>query len=93
MKPQTSEQNGTGQNGEGAADAVAVATIPTGEASAASATSGTDLTVSKNSQQLKLEMLNLELASNGSGEFSGRMPQTGTLPGLRKVRIRIVGLF
>nr|AAC04308.1 GTP cyclohydrolase I [Drosophila melanogaster] len=67
MKPQTSEQNGSGQNGEGAADAVAVATIPTTEASAASATSGTDLTVSKNSQQLKLEMLNLELASNGSG--------------------------
>ncbi|EDW91283.1 GTP cyclohydrolase 1 isoform X5 [Drosophila teissieri] len=65
MKPQTSEQSGSGQNGEGAADAVAVATIPTGEASAA--TSGTDLTVSKNSQQLKLEMLNMELASNGSG--------------------------
>jgi len=69
MKPQSSEQNGSSQNGEGAADAVSVATIPTGEASAASTT---DLTVSKSSQQLKLEMLNMELASNGSGEFSGR---------------------
>ncbi|XP_017027547.1 GTP cyclohydrolase 1 isoform X3 [Drosophila kikkawai] len=69
MKPQTSNT----QNGDAPADAASVAveaaaTIPTGGAASASAdVPSTAVAVSKNSQQLKLEMLNMELASNGSG--------------------------
>lgn len=80
MKPQTSEQNGSAQNGDPAADAASVATeaaatIPTGGAACTTASADVavagavvPVTGAKSSQQLKLEMLNMELASNGSGE-------------------------
>ncbi|XP_017148965.1 GTP cyclohydrolase 1 isoform X3 [Drosophila miranda] len=68
MKPQASEQNGSHQNGDScAADAASVvveaaaAAIPT----AASAGAVVPVLGTKNSQQLKLEMLNMGNGNNG----------------------------
>lgn len=88
MKPQTSEQNGSAQNGDPAADAASVATeaaatIPTGAAASADvaiAGAVVPVTGAKSSQQLKLEMLNMELASNGSGECPGRVIENAWIP-------------